>query len=184
MAAAKTRAPGRIHLEIVTPTGMALSENVDEFTAPSVEGEFGVLPGHIPLLAALRIGLLTWRKGVETGACAVGQGFVEVADDYALVLTDKFLTKDNIDIVATRLRLKELDEQLEKWSEEPGSPKHLEVIADEQWQAAVLTLFGDPPPPMVRTWEPYAQKAEADRGEQVAAMQQEESAGDALARKG
>lgn len=182
--AAQTRVQGRIHLEIVTPTGMALRDNVDEFTAPSVQGEFGVLPGHIPLLAALRIGLLSWRKGTELGSCAVGQGFVEVADDYALVLTDKYMTKDNIDIVATRLRFKELDEQLEKWTEEPGSPKHQEVIADEQWHAALLTLFGDPPPPTVRTWEPYAQKAAAEQAEQVDAMKQEESAEAASGDKG
>ena len=155
MAAAHTRVAGRILLEVVTPTGMALSENVDEFTAPAVQGEFGVLPGHVPLLAALRIGILSWRKGAETSSLAIGQGFVEVADDFALVLTDKVLAKDKIDVVATRLRLKELDDQLEHWSEEPGTPKHQEVIADEQWQATVLTLFGDPPPPTVHTWEQY-----------------------------
>ena len=45
-----------IRLEIVTPRGRALLASVDEVTAPSVEGEFGVLPGHLPLLAALRTG--------------------------------------------------------------------------------------------------------------------------------
>jgi len=42
----------QILLEIVTPRGRALSVSVDEVTAPSVHGEFGVLPGHLPLLAA------------------------------------------------------------------------------------------------------------------------------------
>ncbi|MCK6590794.1 MAG: ATP synthase F1 subunit epsilon, partial [Polyangiaceae bacterium] len=57
MAAAET-----ILLEIVTPTGVALKERVNEVTAPSVAGEFGVLPGHLPLLAALRTGLVTFRQ--------------------------------------------------------------------------------------------------------------------------
>ncbi|HEX7666861.1 MAG TPA: ATP synthase F1 subunit epsilon, partial [Polyangiaceae bacterium] len=38
-----------IQLEIVTPKGRALKETVDEVRAPSVEGEFGILPGHLPL---------------------------------------------------------------------------------------------------------------------------------------
>ncbi|HMI88940.1 MAG TPA: ATP synthase F1 subunit epsilon, partial [Polyangiaceae bacterium] len=50
-------ADGKVTLEIVTPTGVALSEQVNDVTAPSVEGEFGVFPGHLPLLAALRTGL-------------------------------------------------------------------------------------------------------------------------------
>ena len=53
-------------LEIVTPRGRALAASVDEVTAPSVNGEFGVLPGHLPLLAALRTGMVTYRQGSET----------------------------------------------------------------------------------------------------------------------
>ena len=65
----------KIQLEIVTPKGRALEASVDEVTAPSVRGEFGVLPGHIPLLAALRAGIVTYRQGSETKRCAVGEGF-------------------------------------------------------------------------------------------------------------
>ena len=46
--------PDTLLLEIVTPTGVALSEHVTDVTAPSIAGEFGVLPGHLPLLAGLR----------------------------------------------------------------------------------------------------------------------------------
>lgn len=160
MAIARLRAaPGKIRLEVVTPTGMALGEVVDEFAAPSAEGEFGVLPGHLPLMAALRTGLMSYRKGQDTTQCAVGPGFVEVADDHAVLLTDRFATKESIDVVRTRLRLKEIDEDLEKWSGEPGSPEHQALIADEQWQACLLTLFGDPPPPTLRTFEPYEKKS-------------------------
>ncbi len=156
MATAKLRAvAGKIRLEVVTPTGMALAEVVDEFSAPSVEGEFGVLPGHLPLMAALRTGLMSYRKGQDTTQCAVGPGFVEVADDHAVLLTDRFSTKESIDVVRTRMRLKEIDEELDKWAGEPGSPEHQELIADEQWQACLLTLYGDPPPPTIRTFEPF-----------------------------
>jgi F0F1-type ATP synthase epsilon subunit len=71
----------KILLEIVTPKGRALSVSADEVTAPSVDGEFGVLPGHLPLLAALRTGLVTYRVGGETKKCAVGPGFAEAGPD-------------------------------------------------------------------------------------------------------
>ncbi len=64
----------RQELEIVTPRGRALTVTADEVTAPSVDGEFGVLPGHLPLLAALRTGLVTYRVGSEMKKCAVGPG--------------------------------------------------------------------------------------------------------------
>ena len=51
---------GVIELEVVTPTGMALKEQVDEVIAPSVQGQFGVLPGHLPLMAAMATGLVGW----------------------------------------------------------------------------------------------------------------------------
>ncbi len=152
-------AHGRLRLEVVTPTGVALKEIVDEFTAPSVQGDFGVLPGHLPLLAALRAGVVTYRIGQNTVECAVGAGFVEVAADEALFLTDRYATKESIDIVATRLRLKEIDQTLDAWSEDPGTPKHQEIIAEAQWQATLLELFGDPPPPRIRLFEPYGQRA-------------------------
>ena len=49
-------AQAQFHLEIVTPEGVQLSEDIDELTAPSVDGQFGVLPGHRPMIAALATG--------------------------------------------------------------------------------------------------------------------------------
>src|SRR5277367_5067221 len=88
-----------ILLEIVTPTGVALHERVTEVTAPSVAGEFGVLPGHLPLLAALRTGLVTYKKDGQEGRVAVHHGFVEVAHDVALLLTERFARKEDVDVV-------------------------------------------------------------------------------------
>mgnify|MGYP000612005789 CR=1 FL=1 len=66
-------------LSVVTPQGPTLeSVQVDEVTAPGVEGEFGVLPGHIPFISATKAGVLSYRKGGETSRVAVGPGYVEV----------------------------------------------------------------------------------------------------------
>jgi F-type H+-transporting ATPase subunit epsilon len=150
---------GKIRLEIVTPTGLALRETVDDVAAPSVNGEFGVLPGHLPLLAALRTGIVTYHKGSEEKRVAVADGFVEVSHDKALLLTDKFTTKDAIDVVQVRLDLKDADEKLDRYAGTPGSPEWQELVAKEVWAATQLELYGDPPPATQRPFEQFGPPA-------------------------
>ena len=138
-----------IELEIVTPEGVVFNDTVDEVIAPSVQGEFGVLPGHLPMLAALNIGLLHYKTGSESIDVAVGKGFAEVIHDKALILTDRYMVKDDVEILEVRKRLKKVDEELESWDGELDDAKRLSLIEEEQWLAAQLELYGDPPVPRV-----------------------------------
>src|SRR5215469_7984287 len=104
----------KIQLEIVTPKGRALAATVDEVTAPSVNGEFGVLPGHLPLLAALRTGIVSYRQGSETHRCAVGAGFAEAGPDKVVILTDEYAERAQLDPVIIRKDLSEVQQQLGK----------------------------------------------------------------------
>lgn len=144
-------APEKFRLQIVTPKGVVFADDVEEVVAPSVDGEFGILPGRLPMLAALTIGLLHYRKPgeAELTDVAVGQGFVEVSVDQTLVLTDRFMGKAGIDVLALRQKLKEIDESLENWSGELDAPARLELIEEEQWLAAQLEVYGDPAVPRV-----------------------------------
>ncbi len=137
----------KLRLEIVTPKGVVLSEDVDEVVAPSVAGEFGVLPGHLPMLAALHIGLVRYRKpgGAHMTDVAVGSGFVEVKGERTLLLTDRFMKKDDVEVLEVRKRLSEVDRKIEAWAGELDDPARLELIEEEQWLAAQLELYGDPP---------------------------------------
>src|SRR5436190_18255612 len=99
-----------IALEIVTPDGPKLKEAVTELTAPSVEGQFGVLPQHRPMLAALMTGIVTYIQNGKTSSVGVGPGFVEVGPDKALLLTDRFIKQDDVDAVRARLDLKDADD--------------------------------------------------------------------------
>jgi F-type H+-transporting ATPase subunit epsilon len=137
--------PSSLLLEVVTPQGIALKERVEEVVAPSADGEFGVLPGHLPMLAVLSIGLLHYRIRGKLTDVGVGSGFAEVLRDRTLVITDRFITKDDVDVLAVRSRLKKVDAELEKWSGELDDPKRLELIDEEQWLATQLELIGDPP---------------------------------------
>lgn len=157
-----------IALEIVTPDGPKLKEAVDELTAPSVDGEFGVLPQHRPLLAALATGIVTYIQNGKSESVAVGPGFVEVANDRALLLTDRFIKKEDVDAVRTRLDLKEVDEQLDHYKGDPNSAEYADLVERELWAAAQLELHGDPPPPRVRSTsgmgavEDYSKTARAE----------------------
>ena len=143
-------AEAQFYLQIVTPEGVQLNETIDELTAPSVEGQFGVLPGHRPMLAALATGIISYTKGGTVTQVAVGSGYVEIHADKAVVLTDRFSTKAAVDPVRVRLDLKEADQALDSFEGDLGGPAHAELVSRELWAAALLELYGDPPPPTLR----------------------------------
>ncbi len=171
-----------IALEIVTPDGLKLKEAVNELTAPSVSGEFGVLPQHRPMLAALATGIVTYIQNGKSQSVAVGPGFVEIAADKALLLTDRFITKDAVDPVRTRLELKEVDDQLDHFKGDPDSAEYAELVERELWAAAQLELHGDPPPPRVRNVaaqgvvEDYSKTAAAEGDSEGEAVEHAEDA--------
>lgn len=75
-----------LFLEVVTPQELLVSEAVDEVTAEGVEGDFGVLPGHINFLTALRPGVLIYRIGSSTHRLDMPGGIVEVLNNRVTVL--------------------------------------------------------------------------------------------------
>jgi F-type H+-transporting ATPase subunit epsilon len=140
----------KVTVEIVTPKGRALREQVDDVAAPSANGEIGVLAGHLPLAASLRAGIVTLRTGGAEKKLAVGEGFVEIKDDEVRILTDKVASREQIDPVKVRLDLKDAEEQLDRYAGTPGSAEWQELVSREQWAAVQLELCGDPPHPVRR----------------------------------
>ena len=76
-------------ISIVTPFGKIYEGEIKEATFPGVEGEFGVLEGHSPLITNLKPGIITLKKedGTEE-VIAVNWGYVEVTPDHINVLAD------------------------------------------------------------------------------------------------
>lgn len=170
-----------MRLEIVTPTGVAISRDVLELTAPSLDGEIGVLPGHVPLLAAVRTGTVSLRP-VGSAATddpqryAVAHGVLEITSEKALLLTERFARKEDVDVVQTRSRLKEVDEELLAWQGELEDEHRTELIDEEVWLASLLELIGDPPAPTMRELtrfvaheEPVAEDDQGDAAESAEA---------------
>ena len=78
--------PSTLLLEIVTPDHSLVTDKVDEVVAPAADGYLGILPGHTPLLATLKVGELWYRIGQEKHYLAIAGGFVEVLPDRVTVL--------------------------------------------------------------------------------------------------
>lgn len=100
-----------IRLEIVTAERMLLSEEVEYVSAPGVDGVLGILPRHAPLLTALTVGELRYKKGGQEIAFAIGGGFMEVRPNQVIVLADVAESADEIDeqrAEAARKRAQEL----------------------------------------------------------------------------
>jgi F-type H+-transporting ATPase subunit epsilon len=110
-------AEGRLLLEIVTPQGLVFSEEVDEVTASGSEGEFGVLPGHVPFVTTLKIGILTCKKGTESKFFFVNWGYAEVGAEKVMILADSAERSEEIDIERAKAAMKRAEERLKKAEE-------------------------------------------------------------------
>jgi len=88
----------QIHLEVVTPSGPVVSEDVDIVTAPGYGGEFGVLANHAPFLSTIKIGTLSYRKDKEIKYLMVSGGFCEVSNNKITFLVESAEYGHDIDV--------------------------------------------------------------------------------------
>jgi F-type H+-transporting ATPase subunit epsilon len=106
--------PTSIDLQVVTPERMLVREQVDEVQVPGVSGYFGVLPGHTPLLAALSVGELWYRKGQEKTYLSIVYGFAEVLPDRVTILAQLAEHPEDIDPERAEAARKRAAERLEQ----------------------------------------------------------------------
>jgi F-type H+-transporting ATPase subunit epsilon len=104
--------PIKLQLEIVTPDRALAREEVDEVVVPGSEGELGILPGHTPLLATLKVGELWYRQGSEKHYLAVAFGFVEVLPDRVTILAQVAERPQDIDIERAERAKRRAEERL------------------------------------------------------------------------
>ena len=104
----------KLTLDIVTPYGHVFTDEVDEIVASGSEGEFGVLPDHVPFLTTMKIGILTYKKGSETGYFFVNWGYAEVGPDKVTILADSAERADDIDPARAEEAIKRAEERLKQ----------------------------------------------------------------------
>lgn len=104
----------KILLEIVTPYGLIFSEEVDEVTGTGSEGEFGILPGHVPFVTTLKVGMLIAKTGKESKYFFVNWGYAEIGADKVMVLADSAERSEEIDVDRAKEAMKRAEERLKK----------------------------------------------------------------------
>jgi len=103
--------PKTLLLEVVTPTRMVVREEIEEVVAPGAEGYFGIMGGHLPLLA--------YRKNGRWRYLAVSWGYVEVRPETVIVLAETAERAEEIDVARAERARDHARERLASWGEEP-----------------------------------------------------------------
>jgi F-type H+-transporting ATPase subunit epsilon len=116
-------------LEIVTPEDRVYSDTVDTVVIPTVEGEIGILPGHIPLLTQVADGELRVTKDGETKGLIVGGGFAQVDGDRVKVLAEFAIHEAQIDENTVAKAMQRAEEALKgKHMLDPAEIERLEGL--------------------------------------------------------
>ncbi len=123
----------KVPFELVTPERVVFAEEADMVVVPGGDGDFGVLPGHAPLLSTVRPGTVEVYEGDRvTMRIFVSGGFAEVADGRCTVLADEAVPASEIDRADADERLKRAQEaHREAAPEGPGGRE-----ADNELRAA------------------------------------------------
>lgn len=129
-----------IKLEVVTPEKLAVSTTVAEVSAPSVNGEFGVLPGHRPLLAALEHGPVKFVEGNTTKTAAVAPGFAEVSHDHVVLLVERWVPAEEIDIDEVRDELARAELKVKELMGQESTAEYDQARREEMWAAVRLQV--------------------------------------------
>jgi F-type H+-transporting ATPase subunit epsilon len=106
------------HFDLVSPEKLGFSGEVDQVDVPGIEGDFGVLAGHAPVVAAIRPGILTVTSGGTQQKIIVLGGLAEVSDKGLTVLADVATSLEELDRAQFADRVSEMEAEL---AEKEGS---------------------------------------------------------------
>lgn len=107
------------HFDLVSPEKIAFSGEVEQVDIPGVEGDFGVLAGHSPLVASVRPGIMTVTVNGKQEKIIVLGGLAEVSEKGLTVLADTATSMAELDRIEFANQITEMEEKLK--DEEPGN---------------------------------------------------------------
>ena len=116
-------------LEIVTPEARVYSDTIDTVVIPTVDGEIGIFPGHIPLLTQVEHGELRVTKGSTVLFLAVGGGFAQISGDKISVLAEHAITEEKIDEKAAEQAMQRAELAMKEAKDmDPNEFEYLQTI--------------------------------------------------------
>lgn len=99
-------------LEIVTPERLIFSEQVNSLVVRGVEGELGILPGHVPFVTPLQIAPVSIKADGKELKIAVAGGFVEVRKEKVVILAESAELASDIDVIRAKAALERAETRL------------------------------------------------------------------------
>jgi F-type H+-transporting ATPase subunit epsilon len=127
-------------LEIVSPTEVLFSGEVETVTAPAVHGEFGVLEGHTEYLALLMPGEVNYTAGGSSVSMVVSSGYSEVGPKKTSILVDSATLTKDIDLAAAEAALNESETALGEMQED--DPAYRETIEKRNLASVMIAVAG------------------------------------------
>ena len=118
-----------MHLKIITHEKVVFDEDVDSIQTRGMDGEFGILKGHIPMMAALDIGVTRVVQGKDVRCFTTMGGVFQIKDDEAVILTDTAESGDEIDETRAKEALKRAQERLAEHEAEIDSKRAEAAVA-------------------------------------------------------
>jgi F-type H+-transporting ATPase subunit epsilon len=118
-------------LQVATPERLFVDEQVSEAQIPGKNGYMGILPGHAPLLSALKPGVLRYGSGREH-ALVIDGGFVEVFDNHVRVLADHAEAAQDVQVDRARQQLEESTRRLQEAKDTAESEAALRAMEQAQ----------------------------------------------------
>jgi len=136
-------AKNTFQVEVLTPEGEVFNEQVEMLSTRTTVGSVGVLANHTPLLGMLEpTELRLYRSETDIVRFAQGEGYIQVADNKALVLVEDAIAPDALDL--TELRDKLATASAEAQAAEPGSEAQRRSLRDKKrWEAFLAVAGGD-----------------------------------------
>ena len=105
--------PTQFHLTVVTRERKIIETDAVELVLPAYDGEIGVLPGHTPLLALLKVGIMRYRTtNGESNSLVISWGFVEVLPERVTVMAETARLPQEIDAAAAQSDLAKYEKEL------------------------------------------------------------------------
>ncbi len=103
----------KVEFELVSPDRLLMSVEADAVAMPGMEGDFGVLPGHAPLITALRAGVIEVEgAGDNPDRIYIAGGFAEIAADRLVVLAEEAVPVADMDRADLEQRVQEANEEV------------------------------------------------------------------------
>ncbi len=123
-------------VNLVTPRGVVAHTETDSVQAPGELGEFELLPGHVPMLTALKPGVLTIGSKARN-RYAVGPGYLRIDPAGSVeILVEQAVPASEVDVEAAKRELAAADAELAKWGDKAPDGDYTNLVAKSGWARA------------------------------------------------